>query len=145
MNNTELPLDLEAITPMELVIRIKLDNASFAYEDAGPEVAAILQKFITDIDRDSIDMIGEWPRALRDTNGNTVGSVEVVPTFYQPAWTITALVRRHGAIGSFEPRAFTVRADNADHAKDTWPALYGHKWELNAIVAVQPTRKRGDR
>lgn len=64
---------------MEIVIRIKTDNAAFDMENGGPEaeVARILKDYARQI-TDGLTNAGiGHGRKLRDVNGNTVGSVEV--------------------------------------------------------------------
>lgn len=53
---------------MELIIRIKCDNAAFE-GDPGLEVARILREYADDV-ADGVAL----NRKLRDINGNTVGS-----------------------------------------------------------------------
>lgn len=62
---------------MEIVIRICCDNAAFEEEDWTAEVARILQRYARRIN--GVWEASDLPCKLADTNGNTVGSVEVVP------------------------------------------------------------------
>jgi hypothetical protein len=62
---------------MNVTIRIKCDNAAFADDMRGSEVARILQGLANDCaDRDLLP--GEVIN-LRDVNGNSVGKMEVRP------------------------------------------------------------------
>lgn len=58
---------------MRLTIEIDCDNAAFG-DDRGPEVFRILEPVIREW---KLDGSPDWARKLRDTNGNTVGSVKV--------------------------------------------------------------------
>ncbi len=58
---------------MELIIKIKLDNAAFgeSEEEQAQEVARILREY-----QGVIRQQGRMDRTLRDVNGNTVGSAK---------------------------------------------------------------------
>lgn len=61
---------------MKVIITVECDNAAFE-ERAGDEVAVILAKLATRFSAwgDDIETMDRFP--VRDSNGNTVGKVEV--------------------------------------------------------------------
>ena len=60
---------------MELRVVVRMDNAAFEPE-SGPEVARILRELARRIEAGELSGRGE-SRALRDVNGNTVGSARL--------------------------------------------------------------------
>ena len=62
----------------DINITINTDNAAFG-DNPGPEVARILRVMATRFERTQVAWTDgdEWP--VRDVNGNTVGTVEVIP------------------------------------------------------------------
>lgn len=59
---------------MELTIKLALDNDAFQ-GDCGYEIRCILIKALHDIEQMENPM--KYGQTLRDTNGNTCGSIEI--------------------------------------------------------------------
>tara|TARA_Y100000401_G_C8148051_1_gene138185 strand:+ start:116 stop:304 length:189 start_codon:yes stop_codon:yes gene_type:complete len=57
----------------QLNIVLSTDNAAFEGENLGPEIARILKSYANSIQE--VEDPEELERRLRDSNGNTVGSV----------------------------------------------------------------------
>lgn len=67
---------------MQLIINIDLKNAAF--DDPGPEVARILEKY-ADTVRSSSSTLDDFDQAFKDINGNTVGYACVIASIRMPA------------------------------------------------------------